>query len=64
VEVKNFNSYGRCDFQLRDAADGRRVDLGTVHQGKDPRLRLDPNGRSHVNLAAWDGCVIRLSAQP
>ncbi|MGH3461966.1 MAG: caspase family protein, partial [Kribbellaceae bacterium] len=61
VQVKEFNSYGRCRFELRDAADGQRVDVRAVQNGEDPRVPLDPNGRSHVYLAAWDGCTIHVS---
>ncbi len=64
VQVKEFNSYGSCTFELVDAADGRRVDVGTVDQGDDPRLPLDPNGRTHVYLARWSGCTIQVSPQP
>ena len=63
VQVLAFNSYGECDFELRDAADGRLVDLGTVPQGEGP-LRLEPNGRSQVYLADFAGCDIRVSAEP
>jgi caspase domain-containing protein len=63
VQVRAFNSYGRCDFELHDAADGQLVDLGTVPQGKGP-LRLDPNGRPQVYLANVVGCDIRVSAVP
>ena len=64
VQVKEFNSYGTCTFELVDAADGRRVDVGTVDQGDDPRLPLDPNGRTHVYLARWSGWTIQVSPQP
>jgi hypothetical protein len=63
VGVRAFNSYGKCDFELHDAADGQLVDLGSVPQGKGP-LRLDPNGRSQVYLANVVGCDIRVSAVP
>ena len=63
VQVLAFNSYGRCDFELHDAADGQLVDLGTVPQGKGP-LRLEPNGRSQVYLADFAGCDVRVSAEP
>jgi hypothetical protein len=63
VQVLAFNSYGQCDFELHDAADGQLVDLGTVPQGKGP-LRLDSNGRSQVYLADFAGCDIRVSAEP
>jgi hypothetical protein len=61
VRILAFNSYGKCDFELRDAADGQLLDLGPVHEGGAP-LRLDPNGRSQVYLAAFEGCDVRLSA--
>jgi len=63
VQVLAFNSYGECDFELHDAADGQLVDLGTVPQGKGP-LRLEPNGRSQVYLADFAGCDVRVSAEP
>jgi hypothetical protein len=63
VQVLAFNSYGECEFELHDAADGRLVDLGTVPQGKGPLL-LEPNGRSHVYLADFAGCDVRVSAEP
>jgi hypothetical protein len=63
VQVLEFNSYGRCDFELHDAADGQLVDLGTVPQGKGPLL-LGPNGRSQVYLADFAGCDVRVSAEP
>jgi hypothetical protein len=62
VQVLNLNSYGRCDFVLRDAADGRDLDFGTVEPESGP-LRLDPNGRSQVYLADFVGCDIRISAE-
>jgi hypothetical protein len=61
VKVRAFNSYGRCDFALHDAADGQLLDLGTVDQGGPP-LSLDPKGRSQVYLAAFAGCDIGVSA--
>jgi hypothetical protein len=63
VQVLAFNSYGRCDFELHDAADGQLVDLGTVAQGEGS-LRLGPNGRSQVYLADFAGCDVRVSAEP
>jgi hypothetical protein len=63
VQVLAFNSYGACDFELHDAADGQLVDLGTVPQGKGPLL-LEPNGRSQVYLADFAGCDVRISAEP
>ena len=63
VQVLAFNSYGECEFELHDAADGQLVDLGTVPQGKGP-LRLEPNGRSQVYLADFAGCDVRVSAEP
>jgi hypothetical protein len=63
VQVRAFNSYGKCDFELHDAADGQLVDLGSVPEGRGP-LRLDPNGRSQVYLANVVGCDIRVSAVP
>jgi TIR domain len=63
VQVLAFNSYGECDFEMHDAADGQLVDLGTVPQGKGP-LRLEPNGRSQVYLADFAGCDVRVSAEP
>jgi hypothetical protein len=63
VQVLAFNSYGECDFELHDAADGQLVDLGTVPEGEGP-LRLDPNGRTQVYLADFPGCDVRVSAEP
>jgi hypothetical protein len=41
IEVKNFNSYGRCPFTLRDAADGRDLDFNTADP-TNATLSLNP----------------------
>jgi hypothetical protein len=61
VEVLNFQGGTRCDFQLKDVADGRAVDFGTVNQGDRP-LPLDTSGRSQVYLQEVN-CAVRVSAR-
>ena len=62
VQVLDFHSYGRCEFVLRDAADGGDLDFATTQPGSDPP-RLDPNGRSQVYLAGFAGCDVRILAE-
>jgi TIR domain len=50
VQIRDFNGNTRCDVLLRDAADGRELDFGSVRQGGGS-LSLDPRGRSQVYLA-------------
>ena len=59
IAVKNFNSYGRCPFTLRDAADGRDLDFDTVYP-TTATLSLNPQGSTKVYLAAFDGCDINI----
>jgi hypothetical protein len=61
VQVRAFNSYGRCSFDLHDAADGLLLDGGTIYQGGAP-LGLNPQGRRQVYVAAFEGCDVVLSA--
>ena len=63
VQVLTFNGYGRCTFELRDAADGRAVASSTVLKGTS-LVRLEPNGRSQVYLADFTGCDVEISAEP
>jgi hypothetical protein len=60
VEVSNFRGHDQCDFVLRDATDGRALDLGSVQPGGGP-VRLGPNGRSLVYLQEPQ-CNVRISA--
>jgi hypothetical protein len=62
VQVLDFHSYRQCEFVLRDAADGRVLDLGTATPGGGP-LRLNPSGRTRVYLADFAGCDVRISAE-
>ncbi|MFG1812391.1 caspase domain-containing protein [Kribbella sp. NPDC049174] len=61
VQVVDFHSYGRCEFVLRDATDGRDLDFGTALPGAGP-LRLDPHGSSKVYLAEFAGCDVQVSS--
>jgi hypothetical protein len=63
VHVLTFDGYKQCGFELRDAADGQLVATDTV-QAPAKDLRLDPDGRSQVYLAAFSGCTVRISAEP
>lgn len=58
VQLVNFDDT-ECDIELRDIADGRVLDFGTLH--KDGLVTLDPNGRSLVYLADL-GCGVQISA--
>lgn len=60
VEVVNFYGNPGCEFVLRDAADGRQLNFGTVRPGGGP-LRLDPGRPSRVYVANLH-CGARLSA--
>ncbi len=61
VNVVDFHSYGRCDFELRDATDGRNLDFGAAQPADGP-LRLDPHGSSKVYLAEFDGCDVQVAS--
>jgi hypothetical protein len=61
VEVLDFNGNPGCGFELRDAADGRRLDLVMLRSpGAGPR-NLNPSGRPRVYLAG-EPCTVRISA--
>ncbi|MEV0288407.1 caspase family protein [Kribbella sp. NPDC050820] len=61
VRVVAFNSYGRCDFELHDATDGRPLDFGGTQPGGPP-VQLDPRGSSKVYLAHFYGCDVQVSS--
>jgi hypothetical protein len=50
VEVVDFGGNTECNFVLRDAADGRELDFGSVPADAGEPLVLDPSGRSQVYL--------------
>jgi hypothetical protein len=60
VQVVDFGGSSGCTFVLRDAADGRELDSGTVTQPAAPLL-LDPAGRSQVYLDN-PSCGARITA--
>ncbi|MGW2426592.1 protein kinase domain-containing protein [Streptomyces sp. NPDC001709] len=60
VRVLDFNGTGDCRLDLRDAANGEAVDLGTVSKGGGP-LKLDPSGHSRVYLADLQ-CSVKVTA--
>ena len=60
VQIVDFNSYGRCDFKLRDATDGRDLDFGRAQPEGGP-VRLDPHGSSKVYLAEFL-CDVQVSS--
>jgi serine/threonine protein kinase len=60
VRVLDFNGVGDCKLDLRDAANGEAVDLGTVPKGGGP-LKLDPSGHSQVYLADLQ-CSVKVTA--
>ncbi|WP_371917106.1 hypothetical protein [Streptomyces sp. IMTB 2501] len=60
VRVLDFNGAGDCGLDLRDAANGEAVDLGTVPKGGGP-LKLDPSGHSQVYLADLQ-CSVKVTA--
>jgi hypothetical protein len=59
VQIREPDRSGTCDFELRDATDGRVVEIGSAPPGKDTLL-LDPYGRSRVYLADLE-CTVRVS---
>ncbi|WP_265565592.1 protein kinase domain-containing protein [Streptomyces hygroscopicus] len=60
VKVVDFNGAGDCRLDLRDAANGEAVDLGTATRGGGP-LKLDPSGHPQVYLADLQ-CSVKVSA--
>lgn len=61
VKVVDFQSQGTCDFELRDAADGQLLDVGTAASDGNSGALLDPSGRPLVYLAATD-CPVTVTA--
>jgi len=49
-----------CDLTLHDAADGRKLDSGTVAQ-VGGQVRLDPHGKRDVYLGSYY-CAVYVSA--
>ncbi|TWD79551.1 putative caspase-like protein [Kribbella amoyensis] len=61
VEVTDFHSYGRCEFVLRDAADGRDLAFGTA-QPANRVVRLAAQGSKQVYLGEFYGCDVTVKA--